>query len=122
MVCSSCGGENRAGAKFCSECGTPLALAYPSCGLSVAAGTDGFCSECGHAPHTAPSQPAAATSTDQERRFVSVPFIDLVEFIPLTTDRDSEEVRSMPTLHFDWARQTAGPRASARQAARRRSA
>ena len=36
MDCPSCGAENRAGRKFCAECGTPLALACPACGREFA--------------------------------------------------------------------------------------
>jgi len=100
MICSSCGAQNREGAKFCSECGTPFAASCPSCG-SPTTETDKFCSECGFALQSAPPP----TATDQERRFVSVLFIDLVGFTPLTERRDSEEVRSMLTRYFDRARE-----------------
>ena len=99
-MCSSCGAQNRAGAKFCSECGSPLALACPSCGTPIVE-TDRFCSECGLALQKTPTD----SSTNQERRFVSVLFIDLVGFTPLTERRDSEEVRSMLTRYFDRARE-----------------
>ncbi|MDP9342773.1 MAG: zinc ribbon domain-containing protein [Actinomycetota bacterium] len=46
MTCPSCGTENPPGGKFCSECGTSLALTCPSCGSAVAAEAK-FCSECG---------------------------------------------------------------------------
>jgi predicted amidophosphoribosyltransferase len=32
MLCPSCGHENRAGRRFCVQCGAGLALACPSCG------------------------------------------------------------------------------------------
>ena len=34
MVCSSCGSENRAGRRFCSQCGAPLELRCASCGAA----------------------------------------------------------------------------------------
>ncbi|TME12242.1 MAG: zinc ribbon domain-containing protein [Chloroflexi bacterium] len=34
MICSNCGTENRVGAKFCTECATPLAQACPNCGTA----------------------------------------------------------------------------------------
>ena len=79
MICAACGADNRAGAKFCAECGAGLSLACPN-GHPVAAGAR-FCDECGAsmgadgpAPSAAPA-PAAA-----ERRHVSVLFADLVGF------------------------------------------
>ena len=39
MTCPSCGTENRAGAKFCAECGAGLALALPACGSGYQPGT-----------------------------------------------------------------------------------
>src|SRR5262249_40850920 len=33
MRCPSCGCENRQGAKFCNECGAPLALRCTACGI-----------------------------------------------------------------------------------------
>jgi len=46
MNCPSCGAENRAGRKFCVECGGPLALRCSACGTPHAAG-EKFCGECG---------------------------------------------------------------------------
>lgn len=33
MICTNCGTENVAGAKFCMECATPLASGCPTCGF-----------------------------------------------------------------------------------------
>lgn len=33
-MCSNCGSENRAGRKFCAECGNPLAVTCTSCGAA----------------------------------------------------------------------------------------
>ena len=104
MVCTSCGFENRAGAKFCSECGTPLAAACPNCGADITP-TDKFCSECGQSLQATSPRPASPAPPLEERRFVSALFVDLVGFTPLTEARDSEEVRSMLTRYFDRARQ-----------------
>jgi predicted nucleic acid-binding Zn ribbon protein len=53
IVCPSCGKQNVAGTKFCSECGgkleapvQPQQKVCPSCGAAVAEGIK-FCSECG---------------------------------------------------------------------------
>lgn len=108
MNCAACGADIRAGAKFCSECGTPAAAACPSCSSPIDAG-DKFCSECGA---SLGSSPAPGETTEREvagptpeRRFVTAMFIDIVGFTPLTEQRDSEEVRAMLTRYFDRARQ-----------------
>ena len=100
MTCSACGAENRAGRKFCSNCGAPLALACPSCGAANEPG-DRFCGACGGPLTTAPPVPAAAT----ERRLVSVLFADLVGFTSHSDARDPEEVRELLTGYFDAALQ-----------------
>jgi double zinc ribbon protein len=46
VTCPTCGGTSRAGAKFCDDCGAPLAVSCPSCGHPNAVGAS-FCDECG---------------------------------------------------------------------------
>lgn len=57
MRCSSCGHENRDGAKFCGECSAPLGdrSACPACGTANPGGQK-FCDSCGNTI----SQPGAA--------------------------------------------------------------
>ena len=55
MLCVSCGGDNREGARFCSGCGAELGLACSSCGAKLTAGA-AFCDNCG-----ASVTPAATT-------------------------------------------------------------
>ncbi len=45
-TCAACGASVAAGAKFCPECGQPLAAHCPECGAAVSAGAK-FCPECG---------------------------------------------------------------------------
>ena len=40
VTCTSCGAENRPGGRFCSECGTPLAVVCPGCGAPVVRGRE----------------------------------------------------------------------------------
>src|SRR3989442_790911 len=49
MTCPSCGAENRPDGKVCSECGTPLARAWSSCGaaLELVAAVSALGSEAG---------------------------------------------------------------------------
>ncbi|MDX1415533.1 MAG: AAA family ATPase [Candidatus Promineifilaceae bacterium] len=61
MSCPNCQTENPAGAKFCYNCGTPLALSCSNCGTELPAGAR-FCFNCGQATGVqpaAPGQPAA---------------------------------------------------------------
>jgi predicted ATPase/class 3 adenylate cyclase len=100
MICSSCGTENRAGRKFCSSCGAPLARACPACGAANEP-DDRFCGECGAALEAEPRAPVAP---EAERRLVSVLFGDLVGFTPLSEDQDPEAVRELLSRYFDTAR------------------
>jgi class 3 adenylate cyclase/tetratricopeptide (TPR) repeat protein len=106
VTCSSCGTENRPGAKFCHACGTALAAVCSGCGAPYAAG-HAFCEECGTPlPGTRPAaapvaQPAAPVA---ERRLVSVLFADLVGFTTLSEGRDAEEVRELLSRYFDSCR------------------
>jgi class 3 adenylate cyclase/tetratricopeptide (TPR) repeat protein len=100
MRCGSCGTENRAGRKFCSSCGSPLARACPNCGAANEQ-DDRFCGECGTALETEAAPPAAAQA---ERRLVSVLFGDLVGFTTLSENRDPEEVRELLSHYFETAR------------------
>ncbi len=104
MTCQTCGADNRAGAKFCSECGTPQARACSGCGSAITA-SDKFCSECGTPTTAAPTPSPVPGAKPEERRFVTALFVDLVGFTPLTEARDSEEVRRMLTVYFDRARE-----------------
>jgi class 3 adenylate cyclase/tetratricopeptide (TPR) repeat protein len=99
MRCGSCGTENRAGRKFCSSCGSPLARVCAACGAANEP-DDRFCGECG-APLEAEAVPAAVQA---ERRLVSVLFGDLVGFTTHSEDRDPEEVRELLSRYFEAAR------------------
>jgi class 3 adenylate cyclase/tetratricopeptide (TPR) repeat protein len=104
--CPNCSAENRAGRKFCSQCGTPLELACPTCGAAVEP-DDAFCGECGAALHgeTAPAAPTPVRSAPAaERRLVSVLFADLVGFTSLSESRDAEAVRELLSRYFDICR------------------
>jgi hypothetical protein len=54
MQCPQCQYANRAGRRFCAECGVPLLLACPACGFTNEPG-EKFCGGCG----TLLSDPAA---------------------------------------------------------------
>ena len=120
MICSNCGTENRPGAKFCIECGTPFGITCPTCGTVNPPGAK-FCSEdatplsVGARPATAaqhaaagdPSgQPAARGSVEPiaERRVVSILFTDLVSWTTIAAGRDAEEARDLLSRYFELAR------------------
>ncbi len=127
MICSNCGTENRAGAKFCMECATPFAASCPNCGAANLPAAK-FCSECATplgggaprataaagsvsaAPSTSPGTPVTpgALEAVAERRLVSVLFADLVGFTAFSEGRDSEEVRDLQTRYFDTVREIIG--------------
>ncbi|HWD65691.1 MAG TPA: adenylate/guanylate cyclase domain-containing protein [Solirubrobacteraceae bacterium] len=112
MNCPNCQAENKEGAKFCSECGTPLALRCPRCGAGHRPGQK-FCDECGLAlgagapadtPAPAPASAAAIIPDSAELRLVSVLFVDLVGFTALSESREAEDVRELLGRYFDSAR------------------
>ena len=111
MKCPTCGTENRAGVRFCVQCGTNLSRACASCGAAYNEG-ERFCGECGAAlsagatparPSTPPS-PIDTLGRNAERRHVTVLFADLVGFTPLAQQRDAEDVRDLLSRYFDTAR------------------
>jgi class 3 adenylate cyclase/tetratricopeptide (TPR) repeat protein len=101
MICGSCGAENDAGHRFCSQCGSPLELSCPSCGTANGPG-DRYCGSCGTAlgVEAAPSRSAATP----ERRLVSILFADLVGFTTLSERLDAEAVRELLSRYFDRSR------------------
>ncbi|MDQ3880357.1 MAG: AAA family ATPase [Chloroflexota bacterium] len=131
MICANCGTENRAGRRFCAECGTALAAACPNCGAVNEAG-EKFCGQCGTrlsdgaatqgvpveraaalggASGATGASSASATNGGQrqaERRLVSVMFADLVGFTSLSEARDAEEVRELLSRYFELARESVG--------------
>ncbi len=104
MTCPGCGTANRPEARFCLNCGTGLALACPN-GHPVPAGAR-FCDECGAplAAGLAPAAALAAAAPAAERRLVSVLFADLVGFTAASERRDAEDTRELLSRYFDTCR------------------
>ncbi len=104
MNCAACGTENAPGRKFCTQCGSALALACAQCGAALD-GTEKFCGECGSALNGAIPAPVAAPDTSgAERRHVSVLFADLVGFTTASENRDAEDTRELLSAYFDVCR------------------
>ena len=112
MKCPRCQQDNPPQAKFCLECGTPLALRCPSCGTHLPAEAK-FCFECATPVNAAssPSRPASPEAytpkylaeriinskagLEGERKQVTVLFADLKGSMELLADRDPEEARTI---------------------------
>src|SRR4029077_1160872 len=95
MTCPSCGRQNRAERRFCTECGGRLAPVCPSCGARIE-GPEKFCGACGaqlcerHAPAAADRESNQLPAG--ERRQLTVMFCDLVGSTPLSSQLDPEEL------------------------------
>ena len=110
-VCSNCGTENPAGAKFCGGCGATLGRVCASCGAENDPAMR-FCNQCGVSLEGQPAaEPQAAPTA--ERRLVSVLFADLVGFTSVSESRDPEETRELLSRYFDTCRRLAFQRDSA---------
>src|SRR5262245_10524107 len=112
MKCFRCQADNRAGRRFCAECGASLAFVCPACGFSNEPG-EKCCGGCG-GPVTSPSQASQFPSPESytpkhlaekiltsksalegERKQVTVLFADLKGSMELLADRDPEEARKI---------------------------
>jgi len=111
MTCSRCQQDNPAGARYCSQCATPLAAVCPECGATSPLDSK-YCGQCAAplhlnpvakptAPHTyTPRHLAEKILTSQsalvgERKTVTVLFADLKSSMELLLDRDPEDARAL---------------------------
>src|SRR5262245_9656165 len=110
MTCGRCQHDNRAAAKFCEECGAPLARTCANCGAALSA-TAKFCGECAHpvggqapsfaAPdaytpkHLAERILTSKAALEGERKQVTILFADLKGSMEMLAERDPEEVRAI---------------------------
>lgn len=106
MQCGSCNAVAPEGQRFCGACGAPLQRGCSTCGYENPPGHR-FCGGCGTALD--PAAPSPVTSApavpSEERRVVSVLFVDLVGFTTFSEGRDPEDVRAVITRYFDVARE-----------------
>ena len=117
MKCAACGADNKAGRRFCGQCGASLQRLCASCGAANDEG-ERFCGDCGtpldgtavraaEARNTGAPRPGTAGSDpapSAERRHVTVLFADLVGFTTLSEQRDAEDVRELLSRYFATAR------------------
>ena len=90
MICPSCEGKNRDEARFCTYCGSPLALRCPTCDTELVPGAR-FCDSCG----TPVADGVAAPSSPAARKVVTILFADLVGSTALEERMDAESVRTI---------------------------
>jgi class 3 adenylate cyclase/tetratricopeptide (TPR) repeat protein len=120
MQCAHCHTENRAGRRFCAECGAPLALPCAACGFANEPG-EKFCGGCGTPLSTAPPTPEPQMPPPQaytpshltdkilavrpalagERKQVTVLFADLKDSTELIRGLDPEAAQQLldPAIH-----------------------
>ncbi len=113
MKCPRCQQDNAPNVRFCSHCGTNLAVACGSCGAALPAGAR-FCPQCGQAVaadlaapvrspapamytprHLAEKILTSKAALEGERKEVTVLFADLKGSMELLVDRDPEEARTI---------------------------
>ena len=120
MQCPRCHTENRAGHRFCGECGLSFALACPSCGFPKESNVK-FCGDCG-APLAAPrltpetrfASPESYTPShlaekilrsksalEGEWKQVTVLFTDVSGFTAISSPLDPEDVHEIMDQCFD---------------------
>src|SRR5262245_58157892 len=113
MRCEECGLENRAGVRFCEECGARFEATWPARG-ALAVPDAKFCGQCGQpfgaAPPRAATGPAPDTYTpghlarrilsarravEGERKQVTILFADVRGSLEMLADRDPEDVQTL---------------------------
>ncbi len=101
--CPRCLHDNRAGARFCEQCATPLARFCTNCGAQLPDGAK-FCSTCAHPVAVigaAPTQPgisehaAAQRPPAGERRHATLLFADISGYTALCASMDAEQVQAL---------------------------
>ena len=101
QVCTNCAAENRAGRRFCAECGAALPVACPTCGFANEQG-EKFCGGCGGSLAIIPAlaTQAGGDAAEAERRPVTVLFADLCGYTRLSQTQDPEDVHEMLERFF----------------------
>jgi predicted ATPase/class 3 adenylate cyclase len=114
MKCPQCSFDNKPNKKFCTKCGSKIALKCPNCDTEIEAGDD-FCGECGHdlreSKNALPidrSQPESYTpkfladkiltsrsSLEGERKQVTVLLADIKDSTELIKDLDPEAAQQL---------------------------
>ena len=104
--CPRCQHDNRAGARFCEQCATPLARFCSNCGTQLPDAAK-FCPGCAQptasiGPSPSPgdseravAQPPSGGALQGERRHATVLFADISGYTALCASMDAEQVQAM---------------------------
>ncbi len=107
MTCPNCARPAEADDRFCAGCGVILRSGCVHCGRSAPAGT-AFCSGCGRGLDAAGGPAADGRLPQEDRRRVSVLFVDMVEFTDFGERSDPEQVRALQNEYFGVVRRVVG--------------
>src|SRR5579872_4459134 len=99
MKCAQCQSENPSTGRFCSSCGTPLAVLCPKCARANSP-SNKYCSACGSSLRDmvlseVPMLADGALVGAGERRQATVMFSDVSGYTALTEHLDPEEVHNV---------------------------
>ncbi len=97
MTCPNCARSAEPDDRFCAGCGAILRISCVACGRTAPAGS-AFCAECGQ-----PMDEGAGVPQEDRRR-VSVLFVDMVEFTGFGERSDPEQVRAVQSDYFGTVR------------------
>jgi class 3 adenylate cyclase/predicted ATPase len=101
-ACPACATPAAPSARFCGACGAALPASCPSCGSETATG-QAFCTECG-TQLSATAAPARRRTDErrrgEERRVVSVLFVDVVGWTSAAEQLDPEDLRAAQSDYF----------------------
>jgi len=98
VTCPNCARPAEADDRFCAGCGAALQLGCVACGRTAPAGS-AYCAGCGQ-----PLGGPAARLPQEDRRRVSVLFVDMVEFTGFGERSDPEQVRALQNEYFGVVR------------------
>ncbi|MEJ3744715.1 adenylate/guanylate cyclase domain-containing protein [Actinomycetes bacterium KLBMP 9797] len=100
-ACPHCGTPAAPEHRFCGQCGSGLDVRCPSC-LSTVAPWSSFCTSCG----TRIAEEIRGPGTPrEERRTITVLFVDLKGFTQMAESLDPEDLHSLQTDYFSAARE-----------------
>ena len=102
--CERCSRPAATEDRFCGGCGAALSANCARCGHTLAIGV-AFCTACGAPRDSANAAQPPLVAPTEDRRRISVLFVDLVGFTPYVEHADPEMVRDLQTGFFATARQ-----------------